>query len=295
MTLGHNSYGKAEIHLVHLDRTHEEHRVTDLTVTVDLQGDFDAAHLEGDNTGLVATDSQKNIVYGLARSDPPGAPESFALRVAAYLLAEYASVDHARVDVEAASWLPIQVGDTAFPDAFHRGGGQRRVATAVATAEGERHVLGGLRGLALLKSANSAFTGFVRDRWTTLPETDDRILASSVRARWRFSSLEVDFDEQHHRATDAISEAFARHHSDSLQQTLNEMGEALLTACPAVAEVRLSMPNLHHLLVDLSGVGLDNPNVVFHADDRPYGLIEGVLVRPGASPADSAWQGPLLT
>ena len=165
----------------------------------------------------------------------------------------------------------------------------------MATAEGERHVLGGLRGLALLKSANSAFTGFLRDRWTTLPETDDRILASSVRAGWRFSSLEVDFDEQHQRATDAISEAFARHHSESLQQTLYAMGEALLDACPAVAEVRLSMPNLHHLLVDLSGVGLDNPNVVFHADDRPYGLIEGVLVRPGASPADSAWQGPLLT
>ena len=147
----------------------------------------------------------------------------------------------------------------------------------------------------VLKSANSAFTGFLRDRWTTLPETDDRILASSVRAGWRFSSLEVDFDEQHRRATDAITEAFARHHSESLQQTLHEMGEALLNACPAVAEVRLSMPNLHHLLVDLSGVGLDNPNVVFHADDRPYGLIEGVLVRPGASPADSAWQGPLLT
>jgi urate oxidase len=289
MTLGHNSYGKAQIHLVHLDRTQEQHRVTDLTVTVDLQGDFEATHLSGDNTGLVATDSQKNIVYGLARSEPPGAPESFALRVAGYLVDEYESVDRARVDVEAATWAPLQT------DAFRRDGGSLRTATGVVTADGERHIMGGLRGLALLKSANSAFTGFLRDRWTTLPETDDRILASSVGAGWRFSSPEVDFDEQHQRATDAISEAFARHHSESLQQTLYEMGEALLDACPAVAEVRLSMPNLHHLLVDLSGVGLDNPNVVFHADDRPYGLIEGVLVRPGASPADSAWQGPLLT
>jgi urate oxidase len=289
MTLGHNSYGKAQIHLVHLDRTQEQHQVTDLTVTVDLQGDFEATHLSGDNTGLVATDSQKNIVYGLARSEPPGAPESFALRVARYLVDEYESVDRARVDVEAAAWAPLQT------DAFRRDGGSLRTATAVVTAEGERHVMGGLRGLALLKSANSGFTGFLRDRWTTLPETDDRILASSVGAGWRYSSPEVDFDEQHQRATDAISEAFARHHSESLQQTLHAMGEALLNACPAVAEVRLSMPNLHHLLVDLSGVGLDNPNVVFHADDRPYGLIEGVLTRPGASPADSVWQGPLLT
>jgi urate oxidase len=289
VTLGHNSYGKAEIHLVHLDRTQEPHRVTDLIVTVDLRGDFEATHLEGDNTGLVATDSQKNIVYGLARSEPPGAPESFALRVAGYLVDEYESVDRARVDVEAATWLPIKA------DAFRRDGGQLRTATGVATAEGERHVMGGLRGLALLKSAGSGFAGYLRDRWTTLPETDDRILASSVRAAWRFSSVDVDFDEQHGRATEAISEAFASHHSESLQQTLYQMGAALLDACPPVAEVRLSMPNLHHLLVDLSGVGLDNPNVVFHADDRPYGLIEGALTRPGASPADSAWQGPLLT
>jgi urate oxidase len=206
--------------------------------------------------------------------------------VAGYLVDEYESVDRARVDVEAATWVPLQT------DAFRREGGSLRTATAVATADGERHVLGGLRGLALLKSAHSAFTGFLRDRWTTLPETDDRILASSVRAGWRFSSLELDFDEEHQRATDAICGAFARHHSDSLQQTLYAMGAALLDACPAVAEVRLSMPNL---LVDLSGVGLDNPNVVFHADDRPYGLIEGVITRPGAPPAESAWQGPLLT
>ena len=289
MTLGRNSYGKSEIHLVHLDRSGQQHRVTDLTVSVQLQGDFDAAHLKGDNTGLVATDSQKNIVYGLARSEPPGAPESFALRVANYLVQEYDSIGRARVDVEAADWVPLAA------DAFQREGGQRRVGTAVVSGAGDRHVLGGLNGMALFKSAHSAFGGFLRDRWTTLDETDDRILASSVRVRWRFSSVEVDFDEQHRLATGAITEAFARHHSASLQQTLYGMGEALLEACSDVAEARLSMPNLHHFLVDLSGVGLDNPNVVFHADDRPYGLIEGVVERPGAPPAGSAWQGPLLT
>jgi urate oxidase len=289
VTLGQNSYGKAEIHLVHLDRSREQHDVTDLTVSVDLQGDFEATHLEGDNTGLVATDSQKNIVYGLARSEPPGAPESFALRVADYLVGEYASVTRARVEAEAAPWLAVR------EDAFRRDDSERRVATAVVTADGDRHVIGGMSGLALLKSANSAFAGFLRDRWTTLEESDDRILASSVRARWRFSSPEVDFDEQHRRAGEAIVEAFAEHHSKSLQQTLYAMGEAVLAACPEVAEVRLSMPNLHHFLVDLTGVGLDNPNLVFHADDRPYGLIEGVVERPGATPAGSAWRGSLLT
>jgi urate oxidase len=289
VTLGRNNYGKAEIHLVHLDRDRPEHRVTDLTVSVDLQGHFDAAHVEGDNTGIVATDSQKNIVYGLARSELPGAPDTFALRVADYLVGEYESITRARVDVEAATWLAVQA------DAFRRDDGQRRVATAVVADDGDRHVLGGLRGLALLKSANSAFAGFLRDRWTTLEESDDRILASSVQARWRYSSAELDFDEQHDRASQAMIETFARHHSQSLQQTLYAMGEAVLEACPEVAEVRLSMPNLHHFLVDLTGVGLDNPNLVFHVDDRPYGLIEGVVERPGAPPAGSAWQGPLLT
>jgi urate oxidase len=289
VTLGRNNYGKAEIHLVHLDRDRPEHRVTDLTVSVDLQGDFDAVHLQGDNTGIVATDSQKNIVYGLARSEPPGTPERFALRVADYLVGEYDSVTRARVEVEAAAWLALQA------DAFRRDDGARRVATAVVTTEGDRHVLGGLRGLALLKSANSAFTGFLRDRWTTLEESEDRILASSVQARWRYSSTDLDFDEQHDRAGQALIETFAHHHSKSLQQTLYAMGEAVLEASPEVAEVRLSMPNLHHFLVDLAGVGLDNPNLVFHADDRPYGLIEGVVERPGAPPAGSAWQGPLLT
>jgi urate oxidase len=289
VTLGRNNYGKAEIHLVHLDRDQPQHRVTDLTVSVDLEGDFDAAHVEGDNTGIVATDSQKNIVYGLACSEPPGAPESFALRVADYLVGEYQSVTRARVEVEAAAWVAVR------EDAFRRRDGERRVATAVVTADGDRHVIGGTSGLALLKSANSAFTGFLRDGWTTLEESDDRILASSVRVRWRFSSPDVDFDEQHRRAGQAVVETFAEHHSKSLQQTLYAMGEAVLAACPAVAEVRLSMPNLHHFLVDLTGVGLDNPNVVFHADDRPYGLIEGVVERPGAPPAGSAWQGSLLT
>jgi urate oxidase len=289
VTLGRNNYGKAEIHLVHLDRDQPQHRLTDLTVSVDLEGDFDAAHLEGDNTGIVATDSQKNIVYGLARSEPPGAPESFALRVAEYLVGEYPSVTRARVEAEAAAWLAVR------EDAFRRDDSERRVATAVVTADGDRHVIGGMSGLALLKSANSAFAGFLRDRWTTLEESDDRILASSVRARWRYASPEVDFDEQHRRAGEAIVEAFAEHHSKSLQQTLYAMGEAVLDACPEVAEVRLSMPNLHHFLVDLTGVGLDNPNLVFHADDRPYGLIEGVVERPGAPSAGTAWRGSLLT
>lgn len=289
MTLGRNNYGKAEIHLVHLDRDQPQHRVTDLTVSVDLQGHFEAAHVDGDNTGIVATDSQKNIVYGLARSEPPGAPESFALRVADHLVGEYAAVSRARVEVEAATWLALRA------DAFRRDDGQRRVATAVVTADGDRHLLGGLRGLAMLKSANSAFTGFLRDRWTTLAESDDRILASSVQARWRYSSPDVDFEMEHVRAAETLIDAFAHHRSESLQQTLYAMGEAVLATCPEVAEVRLSMPNLHHFLVDLSGVGLDNPNLVFHADDRPYGLIEGVVERPGAPPAGSAWQGPLLT
>jgi urate oxidase len=82
-------------------------------------------------------------------------------------------------------------------------------------------------------------------------------------------------------------EAFAATHSLSLQQTLYAMGEAVLAARPEVCEVRLSLPNKHHFLVDLGPFGLDNPGEVFFVADRPYGLIEGAVQRTGAPAGDT--------
>jgi urate oxidase len=288
--LGANQYGKAEVRVVTVARGTPRHEISDLNVTSLLRGDFAATHLSGDNALVVATDSQKNVVYTLAREHGIGAPEAFLLRLAEHFTSTYPQVTGGRWEAEAYAWERIAVGGEPHDHAFVRAGGGTR--TAVVTADGDaRHVLAGLTDLVVLKSTGSEFHGFVRDRWTTLPETDDRILATAVTARWRYASTQVDFDAAFASVRALLLERFAATHSLALQQTLHAMGEAVLRVHPEVAEIRFSMPNRHHVLVDLEPFGLDNPGEVFVATDRPYGLIEAVVEREGAPPAGTAWEG----
>jgi urate oxidase len=161
----------------------------------------------------------------------------------------------------------------------------------VTVDDGAEHVLAGLSDLVVLKTTGSEFWGFPRDRYTTLAETRERILATAVTARWRYTGTDLDFGGCFERVRTALLEAFAGTHSLALQQTLFAMGEAALGQVDDVAEIRLSMPNRHHFLQDLSAFGLDNPDVVYHADDRPYGLIEGTVLREDTAPAEAAWAG----
>jgi len=153
-------------------------------------------------------------------------------------------------------------------------------------------VLSGLRDLVLLKSTGSEFAGFLRDRYTTLAETHDRVLATSLTARWRYGQPDADWQGIYASVRQTLVEQFATIHSLALQQSLWEMGRAALAAHPEIAEIRLSAPNKHHFLVDLSPFGLDNPGATFHADDRPYGLIQCAVQRDDAPPAGSAWEDP---
>jgi urate oxidase len=162
----------------------------------------------------------------------------------------------------------------------------------VVTVDGDQeHVVAGLSDLVVLKTTGSEFWGFPRDRYTTLAETHDRILATAVTARWRYTRTDLDFADCFAGVRGALLEAFAATHSLALQQTLYAMGEGVLERFGEVAEVRMSMPNKHHFLQDLSAYGLDNPDVVYHADDRPYGLIEAVVERDDVPPAEIAWLG----
>jgi urate oxidase len=194
------------------------------------------------------------------------------------------------VAIESYGWERIAVGGQPHEHSFRRAGGE--VRTAVVTVDGgEEHVLAGISGLVVLKTTGSEFWGFPRDRYTTLAETRERILATAVTARWRYTGTDLDFGDRFPAVRDTMLGTFASTHSLALQQTLYAMGEAVLERFPDVAEVRLSMPNKHHFLQDLSAFGLDNPDVVYHADDRPYGLIEGTVLRDDVPPADAAWHG----
>jgi urate oxidase len=289
IVLGDNQYGKAEVRVVAVDRSTPRHTLVDLDVSSSLRGDFTAAHTAGDNAHVLTTDAQKNTVFAFAR-DGVGSPEEFALRLARHFAGAYAWISGARVAVESYGWARIDVGGSGHDHAFRRDGGE--VRTAVVTVDGARtHVLAGLTGLTVLKTTGSEFRGFPRDRYTTLAETADRVLATDVTARWRYTDLDLDFAACFDGVRTALLETFASTHSLALQQSLYAMGEAVLEQHTAVAEIRLSMPNKHHFLVDLSAFGLDNPDVVYHADDRPYGLIEGSVVRDDVPPAPTAWRG----
>jgi urate oxidase len=289
IVLGPNQYGKAEVRVVAVDRSSPRHTLLDLNVSSSLRGDFTAAHIAGDNAHVLTTDAQKNTVFAFAR-DGVGTPEEFGLRLARHFAGSYDWITGARVAVESYGWDRISVGGQPHDHAFSRNGSE--VRTAVVTVDGGGvHVLAGLTDLVVLKTTGSEFWGFPRDRYTTLAETRDRILATAVTARWRYAGTDVDFDAAFAGVRTALLETFAATHSLALQQSLYAMGEAVLEGYPDVAEIRLSMPNKHHFLQDLSAFGLDNPDVVYHADDRPYGLIEGSVLRDDVPPADIAWQG----
>ena len=288
IVLGPNQYGKAETRVVRVVRETEDHEIFDLNVSVALRGDFDGAHLTGDNSAVLPTDTQKNTVYAFAREHGVGEIEEFGLRLAQHFVSTQPTVHAARVAIEQYSWQRLG------PHSFQRSGAETR--TAVVTIQGDDvWVISGLTDLVLMNTTGSEFVGFAKDRYTTLPEATDRILATAVTAAWRHADLAPPWAGWGHSYTQVkehLVEAFVNTYSSALQQTLYAMGQYALAKNPELVELRLSLPNKHHFLVDLSPFDLANPGEVFHADDRPYGLIQGTAIRDDAPDAGPAWDAP---
>jgi urate oxidase len=290
--LGANQYGKAESRVVRIYRDTPRHQIRDLNVSSALRGRFEDAHISGDQAEVLPTDTQKNTAFAFAKEKGVGAIEDFALTLGDHFLAATPAADGARIAVEEYPWERILVDGQEHDHSFVRSGAG--VRTTVVNVEGrgsERtaYVVSGISDLVVLKSTGSEFHGFRKDKYTTLPETNDRILATSLVARWRYDHTEVDWDKSYDEIKALLLEQFAKIHSYALQQTLYGMGEAVLERHPEVAEIKFSAPNKHHFLVDLSPFGVQNPGEVFIAADRPYGLIEATVVRDDASDAGSAW------
>jgi urate oxidase len=274
--LGPNRYGKSEIRLVKLDRGPERHRLRDLTVDVALEGDFEAVHTSGDNAGLVATDTMRNVVYALAAERPLDSLPGFGVALVDHFL-DKPSVSAATVRIREHPWQRLPGPGEGHPHAFQAGAGGTRIEQVTGNAGGRRHT-GGVEDLLVLRSAGSAFSGFDRDRFTTLTETDDRILATAVTARWEYGG-EGDLEAVWARVRDRLLEAFTDHHSPSVQFTLRRMGEAVLEARPELERIHLSLPNRHHLPYDVSRFGIEDRGEVFHATTEPFGLIDATIER----------------
>jgi urate oxidase len=289
--LGPNRYGKAEVRVVRVARGAAPDGgdiIRDWNVSTALSGDLDAASLRGDNSHVLPTDSQKNRVYALARELGPVEPEAFGLALAAFFVGTQEPITRARVAIEEYGWSPI--GATGY--SFARSGDLVRTTTVIADRSLGASVVSGLRDLTVLNTTASEFWGYPRDAYTTLPETKDRILATAVTARWRYRPESADsahWGGSFAAAKAALLAAFAGTYSYSLQQTLYAMGTQVLADVPEACEVRLALPNKHHYLVDLAPFGLDNDREVYHAGDRPYGLIEGHVLADDAPDAGMAW------
>ena len=276
--LGANGYGKNAVNLSRIIRHEGYHEFRQVSVSVALTGDFDAAHTLGDNALILPTDTQKNTVYALAREHFTGPIEAFGLVLSQHFLVRNPQVAQVRIELVEHLWQRMAFEGAAHPHAFTGGGSEKRTAVVTRTADGAT-VVSGLKGLMLLKTTDSAFVGYPKDEFTVLPETSDRILATECEANWEYTSAEVDFETLYHRIRQSLLRTFSEHKSLSVQHTLYAIGEKILLENEEVKEISLVMPNKHHIPFNLEPFGQENTNEVFAATDAPFGYITGTVTR----------------
>jgi urate oxidase len=292
ISLSANQYGKAESRVVRIYRDTARHEIVDLSVSASLRGDFAPAHVDGDQAGMLTTDTQKNTAFAYAKTHGISSPEDYAIALGAHFLDTAARAHSAQIRVEQYAWDRIPVGPQGHDHAFVRRGGAVRTTVVTVHDRGAAQrvsVVSGLQDLTLLKSTGSEFKGYLKDKYTTLPETGDRILATSLVARWRYAGTAIDWNNAYEGIQATLLETFATTYSRALQETLYLMGRQVLETNEDVAEIRFSAPNKHHFLYDLAQFGIENENEVFIAADRPYGLIEATVQRDNAPDPGDAW------
>jgi urate oxidase len=279
--LAENAYGKSRVRLAKVKRHADRNDFREWTIEISLQGDFESCFVNGDNSKILPTDTMKNTVYWLARTSSAECLEEFGKELAVFFLDRNPQVCSARIALGEKPWEHLQTRGKPHPTTFVQSAGEHQTAEVVAKRDGAPSVRSGLENLVIMKTAGSEFAGFIRDSLTTLPETADRLFATSVRARWNYSSPNLPFPALRSRTRELLLSAFAAHTSKSVQHTLYAMGESVLAGVPEIDDIELTMPNKHYLLADLSRFGQDNPNEIFVPIDEPHGTIEARLRRQG--------------
>ena len=277
-TLSNTAYGKSRIRLVQVSRHGDRHELRDLTVAVAFEGEYDTSYTDGDNADVLPTDTMKNTVYALAARDGAGEPEAFGLMLGRHFIDRGPKLTRILVDLHDHGWSHIADGAREHGQAFVRRGPELRTARVV-TDRRNVSVASGITDLIIMKTSHSAFAGFPRDEFTTLPETHDRLLATALTATWTYADADVEFGPLFRTVRSTLLDAFARHDSLSVQHTLYAMGEVVLETFDNVASITLEMPNRHHLPIDLTRFGMDNRNEIFVATEEPHGLIKATLTR----------------
>jgi urate oxidase len=279
--LAENRYGKSRVRLIKVKRQPDRHELHEWTVEVLLEGDFGSCFIEGDNSKVLPTDTMKNTVYSLARNSSAGCIEEFGQELTGFLLARNPQVATARLKITEKGWDHLKTEGRPHPTTFVLSSREAQITEISQEQSGTSSVVSGFNNLVILKTAGSEFVGFLKDSLTTLPEATDRLLGTSLRAEWKYTSPAVNFDSLRSKIRETLLAVFADHHSKSVQHTLYAMGEAALESVLEIEDIELTMPNIHCLLVDLSRFGQDNPNEIFVPIDEPHGYIEARLTRRG--------------
>jgi urate oxidase len=277
--LGENKYGKSRVRVVKVKRRTEQHDFWEWTLEILLAGDFESCFVAGDNSKILPTDTMKNTVYSLAQKSSTECMEEFGKELAAFLLDRNPQVSSATVKIWEKQWEHLRADGKAHPTTFVQSTGERQTAEITETRNSDACVHSGMENLVILKTARSAFEGFIKDSLTTLPEVSDRLFGTVLRARWKYSSANVAFASVRAAIRGCLLTTFAEHNSKSVQHTLYAMGDAVLAKIPQITDIELAMPNIHCLLADLSRFGQDNPNEIFVPIDEPHGTIEARIYR----------------
>jgi urate oxidase len=278
MKLTHHHYGKAKVRVMKVTRAGGQHSLKELEVSVMLQGDFDASYTRSENRLVVPTDTMKNTVYALARERLGAETEDFGLALGEHFLKTYPQVGQADIGLSERGWERMTVGAQPHPHAFIQKNTARTFAQVACTRSGSR-VESGIEDLLMLKTTGSGFEGYVKDKFTTLPPTKDRLMATKLKAIWTYEKQPAKYSATNGAILEAMLAVFAVNYSPSVQVTLFQMGEAALAVALEVSKVSLAMPNKHCLLVNLAPFGMENPNEIFVPTDEPHGQIEGTVTR----------------
>jgi urate oxidase len=281
IALAENSYGKSRVRLAKVKRHADHHDFYEWTIDILLQGDFESCFVAGDNSKILPTDTMKNTVYSLARTSSAGCMEEFGKELATLFLDRNPQVSAAQVALSEKSWQHLLGNGKPHPTTFVQSSAESQTVEIAANRKGTVSVCSGFDNLIIMKTAGSEFVGFIKDSLTTLPETTDRLFATSLRARWKYSAPNALFSALRSKIRELLVSVFAGHTSKSVQHTLYAMGEAALENVLEIEDIELTMPNKHYLLADLSRSGQDNPNEIFVPIDEPHGTIEARLRRQG--------------
>jgi len=276
--LDKNAYGKNAIHLSKVIRHPGRHEIRHISVNISLEGDFRTVHTAGDNSKVLPTDTMKNTVYALAKDQLTASIENFGLCLADHFLSRNPQVTEVKIALTEYCWERMTFDGAPHPHSFVNGGSEKHEAYITKSRQ-DTSLSAGIKDLLILKTTDSGFENYIKDEYTTLKETDDRIFSTQCDITWEYARLPPDPAHLYKHIRENLLHTFATHKSLSVQHTLYAMGENVLKAFPAVKEITLKMPNKHHILFNLQQFGMDNRNEIFIATDEPYGYITGTLTR----------------